>query len=303
MTYSATVVTVNSSGSVSNNGTKQMYKTGIGTTTAYTVTVTLTDSVGNSVSRSVFVPTIEIPFVIDPSLPGVGVGAIPQNARTLELASNWWLKPGGGLLGLPNANAYTPTYQGRHVVVLPCFRGTYMGTTGTYQFILKWLQVVCASYPNRLGCYFFGPASSDTNGYISATIYDTSTVDANGYPEYCVGEYIQPGTNGVWKWSFRTWNYTPYVNCDTLFKTQKDVTLSVTAGTIGTRGGQKVWSSSDIGGTPRYVFIADFSSSNNCQREIILSGTNVYLNVYRATTSAFNEHVYVDIYYTPNYTT
>lgn len=98
MTYSATVVTVNSSGSVSNNGTKQMYKTGIGTTTAYTVTVTLTDTVGNSVSRSVYVPTIEIPFVIDPALPAIGVGAIPQTARVLELASNWQINPGSGIV-------------------------------------------------------------------------------------------------------------------------------------------------------------------------------------------------------------
>lgn len=292
-----------SGSSLANNGTITQYKTGVGTTTAYTITVTVTDSVGQAGTKSVLLATIEIPFVINPTMPAVGVGAVPQTARTLELANNWWLKPGGGILGLPNANAVTPTYQGRHVVVLPSFRGSYMGTTGTYQFILKWMQVVCASYPNRQGCYFFGPAISDTQGYISATIYDTSAVDANGYPEYCVGEYIQPGTNGVWKWSFRTWNYTPYVNCDTLFKTQKDVTLSVTAGTIGTRGNQKVWSSSDIGGTPRYVFIADFSSSMNCQREIILSGTNVYLNIYRATTSAFNEHVYVDIYYTPTYST
>lgn len=32
----------------------------------------------------------------DPNLPAVGVGAVPQTARTLELASNWMLNPGAG---------------------------------------------------------------------------------------------------------------------------------------------------------------------------------------------------------------
>lgn len=87
MTYRAPVMSA--TGSNSSGQSITLYHTGIGTTTAYTVTVTVTDSVGNSSSRSVFVPTLEIPFVLDPALPAVGVGAVPQTARTLEVATGW----------------------------------------------------------------------------------------------------------------------------------------------------------------------------------------------------------------------
>lgn len=87
MTYSVPVMSA--TGSNSSGQSITLYRTGIGTVTTYTVTVTVTDSVGNSSSRSVFVPTLEIPFVLDPNLPAVGVGAVPQTARTLEVSTGW----------------------------------------------------------------------------------------------------------------------------------------------------------------------------------------------------------------------
>lgn len=89
---------VSASGTSLASGTQiEQFKTGIGTTTRYTVTVTVEDDIGNTVSRSITVPTVEIPFTIDPALPGIGVGAIPQTARTLELANNWTINPGAGV--------------------------------------------------------------------------------------------------------------------------------------------------------------------------------------------------------------
>ena len=90
---------VSASGSALASGSSiTEYATGIGTVTAYNVTITVTDAVGNSSTRTVYVPTLEIPFVLDPNLPAVGVGAVPQTARTLELASNWMLKTGAGIV-------------------------------------------------------------------------------------------------------------------------------------------------------------------------------------------------------------
>ena len=91
---------VSASGSNLSSGTSMtQYKTGIGTATRYTVKVTVTDQLGNSVSRSITVPTVEIPFVIDVNKPAIGVGAVPQNARSLEVASGWTITQAG--YGLP----------------------------------------------------------------------------------------------------------------------------------------------------------------------------------------------------------
>ena len=86
------------SGSALSSGTQIIqYATGIGTTTLYAVAVSVTDDIGNTATRAVTVPTVEIPFVIDHVKPAIGIGAIPQTARTLELASNWKINPGIGL--------------------------------------------------------------------------------------------------------------------------------------------------------------------------------------------------------------
>lgn len=89
---------VSASGSALSSGTQIVqYATGIGTTTLYAVAVSVTDDIGNTATRSVTVPTVEIPFVIDHEKPAIGIGAIPQTARTLELASDWVLNAGGGI--------------------------------------------------------------------------------------------------------------------------------------------------------------------------------------------------------------
>ena len=65
------------------------YFTSTNATTSYTVTGTVSDSVGNTTSRSLTVPTIEVPLNINVDLPGLGVGMIAQSSETFEIAPNW----------------------------------------------------------------------------------------------------------------------------------------------------------------------------------------------------------------------
>lgn len=71
------------------------YFTSTNGTTAYTVTGTITDSVGNSALKKLTVPTIEVPLNINVDLPGVGVGMIAQNAAQLDINANWVIGPHG----------------------------------------------------------------------------------------------------------------------------------------------------------------------------------------------------------------
>lgn len=71
------------------------YFTSTSATTSYAVTGTITDSVGNSSSRGLTVPTISVPFNINVDLPGAGFGMIAQKAKTVEIAQDWSLVANG----------------------------------------------------------------------------------------------------------------------------------------------------------------------------------------------------------------
>lgn len=71
------------------------YFTSTNATTSYNVTGSITDSVGNSTSRGLTVPTIAVPFNINVDLPGIGVGMISQKSKTFELAPDWSLVANG----------------------------------------------------------------------------------------------------------------------------------------------------------------------------------------------------------------
>lgn len=80
------------------------YFTSTNETTSYSVTGTITDSVGNASTRALTVPTIEVPVNINVDLPGVGFGMIAQNALKVVIAPNWSL----GVNGKNNTFAYMP---------------------------------------------------------------------------------------------------------------------------------------------------------------------------------------------------
>lgn len=71
------------------------YFTSTNATTSYTITGSVSDSVGNSTSRSLTVPTIEVPLNINVDLPGIGAGMIAQKAHNLEIAQDWSLLVNG----------------------------------------------------------------------------------------------------------------------------------------------------------------------------------------------------------------
>lgn len=106
--------------------------------------------------------------------------------------------------------------------------------------------------------------------------YNSSTGVRNGYYE----EYRLPTVNA---------DLTSSITYDIL--TTKKVykqtfTFSYAAGTVGTRGYQMSIANTTIGGTPLIAAITGFSSSANFHPFAGIDGTTVYINAYRASTSA-----------------
>ena len=294
---------VSASGSALSSGTQIVqYATGIGTTTLYAVAVSVTDDIGNTTTRAITVPTVEIPFVIDHEKPAIGIGAIPQTARSLELASNWMLRT-NGIAGaaLSGAAPSTPTDN----VIVPTGRinGSVIGAASgsANDFLMALMPYICTAYPSRTRCRFSGTGLCNVSLYFDYLVYDTATINSSGFPQYSFGECLVYGGStayGAIKYRFGTANYVPYVFTDTLKSVVKTASVSFNAGTIGTRGFQTSWSASSIGGTPKFAQITHVSNSANYLPITFLEGTTVYLNAYRCISSAISgASVDVTIYY------
>lgn len=165
------------------------YFTSTNATTSYTITGSVSDSVGNSTSRNLTVPTIEVPFNVDVNLPGAAFGMIAQSAHRLEVAPSWSMVVNGKW----NETAYLP-YSFYAV-------GT-LGTNGyariaTVSVIGAWadepivFEIVRRfdNMPHRLMLNFSSESSTDpstpyfyidnlagaSGGNISAFVYKTGT--------------------------------------------------------------------------------------------------------------------------------
>lgn len=294
MTYS--VPAMSATGSNTSGESVTLYRTGIGTVTAYTVTVTVTDSVGNSSSRSVFVPTVEIPFVLDPTLPAVGVGAVPQTARTLEIAESWYARLAAGFTGLAGAKSRDPSEV--RDLIIPHERMTYttLGvSSGVNNVLPAYVKAICETYPGRDQCLFFGGLTPGNSGFVMFMVYDTSNLSGD-YPQYSSGIYIDAATGATF--AFGTSNYVYRQFSIPARSVTKTATITFSAGTIGTRGFQTSWSSSAIGGTPLFVQITHIAYSAGYHAQAFIENDTVYLNAYRATSSAVsNSTVDVTIWY------
>ena len=66
----------------------------IGTTTSYTATVTLSDTIGTIKTWSITISTVEVPFDINVNLPGLACGKVAETKKALEFAEGWKLKFG-----------------------------------------------------------------------------------------------------------------------------------------------------------------------------------------------------------------
>lgn len=289
---------VSASGAALSSGTQIVrYATGIGTTTLYAVAVSVTDDIGNTTTRSITVPTVEIPFVIDHNKPAIGVGAVPQTARTLEIAQTWFSRLSAGMTGLAGAKSRTPSAV--RDLIVPCERMTYttLGVaSGLNNVLPAYVKAICETYPGRDQCIFVGGLTPGNAGFVVFMVYDTSNTDTNGWPQYSAGIYIDAASGATYM--FGTTNYVYRQQTVPARSVTKTATVSFAAGTIGTRGFQTSWPSGNIGGTPLYVEITHISNSANFHAQAFLEGSTVYLNAYRATTNAVSgSTVDVTIYY------
>ena len=64
----------------------------IGTTTSYTATITLSDTIGTVKTWSITISTVEVPFDINVNLPGIACGKVAETEKAFELAEDWTFK-------------------------------------------------------------------------------------------------------------------------------------------------------------------------------------------------------------------
>lgn len=245
---------VSASGSALSSGTQIVqYATGIGTTTLYTVAVSVTDDIGNTTTRSITVPTVEIPFVIDHDKPAIGIGAIPQTERTLELASNWRIKPGGGVIFEATSDVLASALAQLNGV--------------------KFYYGVGASYSGNL------PNSNYAYGTFVVNKRSNNSIAVIAIPQAAgFGMAINTSPDNATWYGWRSVAANATV--------EKTASFNVTAGTIGTRAYATEWSASAIGGTPVGARISYCSNSTNFFPIVWVESGTVYLRIYRASTSA-----------------
>ena len=73
------------------------YWTGTSADVSYLFTATVTDSVGQSSTLTLTVASAAVPFNLNTTLPAAAFGKVAEQAKTLELASDWNLNVGGDI--------------------------------------------------------------------------------------------------------------------------------------------------------------------------------------------------------------
>lgn len=231
-----------------------VYKTGIGTTTAYSVQVTVTDQVGNTASRYITVPTIEMPFVLDVAKPAVGVGAVPQTVRMLQLANDWVLGAGGGIALPQTTNIFTSALA-QAAGYIKAWRGSGNSYTGTVpdDSYKTGVFLVSAAYTNSV---YVLALPSDAKQGLAFNVYTG------------------------------TWSGWMHIGNDRYVDKTQAVTFS--AGTIGSRAQSYSWTQSDIGGAPKYMQIINSTGLASFMPICTIASTNAYLNIYRSVSTAYS---------------
>lgn len=138
------------------------YWTSTNNTTTYIASGTVTDSLGNSSSKTLTISTVEVPFNINVDLPGAAFGMIAQNPRLLELADTWSLEVGGEIRrdGVP--------------VDIEFIRGTWASATNALTGVTK----DSALYEGKKIILYYPYAANSSSATLNLTFADGTTTGA-----------------------------------------------------------------------------------------------------------------------------
>ncbi len=98
----------------------------------------------------------------------------------------------------------------QNVIFLPNVVYTLIDSTHTNTTYAKaWVKCICQTYPGYSNTFFIGMFHPNSQGICIGNIYNTSTVDSSGYPQYCDFLALQC-TNQLITFGFGnyTWYYT-----------------------------------------------------------------------------------------------
>lgn len=163
------------------------YFTSTNANTAYKVTGTITDLVGNTTTRGLTVPTIKVPLNVNVDLPGVGIGMVAQNANLAEVAPDWSLVANGkdnkmnylpytwGAVGTSGSTGYariaTVSISGTYASAPITFE---VSRRGDYRSVRLFLAFSSSSSTDPTLASFKYESTSGTTNF-AAFVYKTTT--------------------------------------------------------------------------------------------------------------------------------
>ena len=182
------------------------YFTGTNATTSYVITGSVSDSVGNSTSRTISVSTVEVPLNINVDTPGIGVGMIAQSARTLELAPTWNLRAQGQYnrfdylpysFDTPGTDGSTGYARIATITLKPTI-GTYASQPIKF--------VICRRYDTQMiSLYFRLEHVNNTDPAIKGLYYESTGY--NYYPFSAFAYRTGPGVYDIYVQKGGEWDY------------------------------------------------------------------------------------------------
>ena len=158
----------------------------IGTTTSYTATVTLSDTIGTIKTWSITISTVEVPFDINVNLPGLALGKVAERSKTLEFAEGWGLQFGSyGMKdyvveqGTSGIWAYRKWASG----VAECW-GSYTTTGGSSTEGSLYWKGTSTAYPS--GLFIGTPITEATlqGNWIGGIVLNSSSHSKNAFYGY-----------------------------------------------------------------------------------------------------------------------
>lgn len=189
------------------NGQKKIVGDGaISTSKTYDVLVIVKDKF-NTITLSYTVPTKSVLLSFLGNL-GAAIGKVAELKGWFDVNLNMRVR------GTMQADSYTPVNRddasSNPIVLVP--RVTYgtLGLSGSSgsEYFKQWLIWVCKAYPNKYMLLCIGTQHPNSVGIVLCHIYNTSTVNAAGLPEYATGKYFALGGGEI---AFGTVDYNFYL--------------------------------------------------------------------------------------------